>query len=106
MKLPKWANKLPKKVTICGYPYKIIYNMATDACFNTGEHIIKVGCNCPQALAREMLFHEISEIIHIEIGSRHCRCTDSYYLFAMDHVKFSDHNMLLVAALKDCGLLR
>ncbi len=105
MSLPKWVSKLPKRVTICGRPYKITYNMLNGASFRTSTRNIVVGCRYTKDETADSLFHEISEIIHCELGFR-SETSYSEVLFVMDHQKFQQHSMLLFAALKDCGLLK
>jgi len=108
MKLPAWQKKLPKKVTICGRVYKIGYNMLRGAAFNCGPGKIMVGCDCARDVALESLIHEISEIVHVEMGFRFYRRQgeNGDMMFVMNHVKFQQHNLLMVAALMDCGLLK
>lgn len=68
MSLPAWTKKLPKKVVICGRSYKIKYNMLNGAHFRTSTRSIVVGCCYSKEETADSLFHEISEIIHCELG--------------------------------------
>lgn len=104
MKLPAWSKKLPKKVTILGRVYKIVYNMEQGACGDCDKLEIIIGCCRPRVVALEYLVHEISEIIHVEAGYRFDCCRE--HRFVMDHAEFQNHTMILVAALIDCGLMK
>jgi len=111
MKLPAWTKYLPKKVTICGRTYKIAYNMLDGASFGCRRCKILVGCDTTRDVAVEALIHEISEVVHCELGFRtHAgnagNAENGDMVFVLDHQKFNQHNMLMVAALKDCGLLK
>ena len=64
-----------------------------------------VRCNCTRAEAIDRLIHEISEIVHVETGTRFGDGTNSKTRFILSHREFKQHNMLLVTALLDCGLL-
>ncbi len=103
MKLPAWTNNMPSRVTICGKAYTVLYGDSSS--FDCTTHIIHVGCKATQDVAREELIHEISEALHVELGSRF-QNRDSEYSFAMDHTAFRNHNKLMVAALRDCGLMK
>lgn len=103
-KLPAWANKLPKKVTILGRIYKIKYNMERGACADGDDMEIIIGCLRSKAVALEFLVHEIGELIHLEVGYRFGFGRESRFI--MDHAQFQNHTMILVAALIDCGLLK
>ena len=106
--LPKWVKKMPKKVTICGMNYKIVYNMLSGASFGLRLAKIVVGCDCTKDRASDALFHEISEIVHCEMGFRTAngRCENGDLRFSLDHQQFSVHSTLFRAALKDCGLIK
>ncbi len=104
-KLPKWVKKLPKKVVICGRVYKIIHCMTREgAAFWLRDCIIELGCTYTQRVVCENLIHEISEIVHCEMRFR-TENSDGY-MFVMNHAQFQQHSMLLVAALRDCGILK
>lgn len=102
--LPVWAKKLPKKVTICGRPYKINYNMRRGAGGETDDLEINVGCQRARQVILETLIHEISELTHWELSNRYV--TGDELRFVMTHLDFQNHNVALVAALLDCGLLK
>lgn len=108
-KLPAWTKKLPKSVTICGKRWKIKCNMRGGCMFNYLKSLITVGCNCGSDTAIEGLIHEISEAVHIEMRYRYARASggeNGDMLFCMNHNQFEIHNLCLVAALRDCGLLK
>lgn len=106
MSLPAWSKKMPRRVTICGKPYKVGYNMRGGACFNVQTYKITVGCIGTREEAHEMLIHEISECVHVELGHRYFNGESGHYAFVLDHAAFQRHNLLMVAVLRDCGLLR
>lgn len=107
-KLPAYSKKLPRRVTICGRVYTISYNMLAGASFGCQRCWIKVGVDVPRDIAFEALIHEISEIVHCELGFRtyNGRAESGDMRFNLSHQEFSQHNMLMVAALKDCGLIK
>jgi len=104
MKLPAWQKKLPRKVTLCGRTYEIIYNMQRGACGDFDTQKITIGCSCSKEVTLDYLVHEISEIIHTQLGYTFGYGREERYV--MVHAQFQNHNMLLVAALLDCGLLK
>ena len=108
MKPPTWTKKLPKKVTICGKRWKIKYNMRGGCMFDYCKSLITVGCMSGRDTALEGLIHEISEAVHVEMRYRFMKTSsgeNGSYRFCMDHEQFEIHNIGLVAALRDCGLL-
>ena len=106
-KLPAWTKKMPKKVTICGRTFKIVYNMRRGALFSFDDAKITIGCVEPRDEIVDSLIHEISEAAHVLLGYRfHNGGEGCEMIFHMDHAKFQNHNIMLVAALKDCGLLK
>jgi len=109
LSLPAWVKKLPKKVTICGKRWAIKYNMMGGCMFDYRKNLITVGSNSGSDTAVEGLIHEISEAVHIEMRYRYSRANcgeDGDMLFCMNHNQFEIHNLCLVAALRDCELLR
>lgn len=107
MKLLAWLKHLPRKVTICGVRYKIKYNMLSGAAFSCADAEIKVGCDCHRDVAINSLVHEISEAAYCELLMRFQSSRQNGDMrFIMTHNDFERHNNALVAALRDCGLLR
>ena len=106
--LPKWVKKMPKRVTICGFKYTITYNDLSGASFGCRLCKILVGVDCTRDRALDALIHEISEIVHCELGflTHNGRGENGDMRFSMDHQQFSSHSTLLVEALKDGGLLK
>lgn len=107
-KLPAWQKKMPKSVMICGKLTKIRYNLKRGCSLYWSEHVIIVGCSEGKDDAIDGLVHEISECVHIELRQRftkHGNCENGDFLFVMDHDRFEQHNSLLVAALRDCGII-
>lgn len=95
---------MPKKVVICGRTYKIKYNTNRGGCGDLDEQIIIIGCVRSREVILEVLIHEISEIVHFELGyAFHCGREQR---FIMDHPQFQNHGIHLTAALLDCGLLK
>ena len=108
-KIPAWVKQLPKKVTICGKRWAIKCNDRGGCAFNYDNSLITVGCRSGKDTAVEGLVHEISEVVHVEMRNRFMRtcCGDNGdFRFCMDHGEFDIHNIALVAALRNCGLLR
>ena len=105
-KLPAWTKKMPKKVTICGIVYQIRYIMERGASFQTRPPLIEVGVADGERYTTEPMIHEISEIIHTEMGTRLYRRVEGDYVFVCSHGQFQNHNLMLIAALRDCGLLK
>jgi hypothetical protein len=103
MKLPHWTKSLPRKVVITGVAYKITYNMRSGACFNCRTATIKVGCRCTRDTTLQSLVHEISEIAHVHLYNRF---HNGDMRFVMNHDRFDTHNSELVAALRNCGLMK
>lgn len=107
MNLPNYAKSLPRKVTVCGLRFTITYNMRGGACFNCNDCTIKVGCSGTKDVAMQSLFHEISEIVHVELLQRfHSSGENGDKRFIMTHDDFERHNNELVGALRNCGLLK
>lgn len=109
MKLPAWTKALPKKVTICGIRYRITYNMRSGGAYFSGRNcVIKVGCTCGRDTAIQALIHEISEVAHMILLTRFNSGSweNGDMRFIMTHDDFERHNNELVAALKQCKLLR
>ena len=105
-KFPKWVEKMPKKVVVCGTTYGITYTMGRGASFNVQPPAIEVGCGEVREIVMESIIHEISEITHVELGTRFYRRVDNDHIFVMTHGRFQNHNLMLVAALRECGLLK
>lgn len=108
-KLPTWTKKLPKNVTICGKRWRIKYNMLGGCMFEYRKSLITVGCYSGSDTAVEGLVHEISEVVHVELRYRYARTSggeNGDMLFCLNHNQFENHNLNMVAALRDCGLLR
>lgn len=103
-KLPAWVKKLPKKVVILGRTYKIVYNMERGASGDPDDQVITIGCIRSKQVVLEFLVHEISELIHLELGYRF-GCGGEIRI-VMDHAEFQNHTIALTAALIDCGLLK
>lgn len=81
--------------------------MLGGASFDCDDAKIIIGCIGPYAEAIDSLVHEISEIVHVMGGTRFYNGgRSSELIFVTDHAKFQNHNMMLVAALIDCGLLK
>jgi hypothetical protein len=95
---------MPKKVTICGKTYKIIYNMQQGACGGLEAQEIMIGCNRTKDVSFEYLIHEISELAHVYLGNRFSQGHEMR--FVMDHAQFQNHAAAFTAALIDCGLLK
>ena len=104
--LPKWVKKMPKSVTICGTTYGIEYTMGRGAEFKIHPPIIQVGCDDVREIVMEALIHEINEVTHVELGTRFYRRVEGDYIFVMSHGRFQNHNLMMVAALRECGLLK
>jgi len=105
-KFPAWVKKMPKRVVICGTIYKINYNMGRGAEFSTNPPAIQVGCGDIRDIVIEAIIHEVSELVHVELGTRFYRRVEGDYIFCLSHGRFQNHNLMLVAALRDCGLLK
>ena len=70
---------------------------------------ITVGCLSGRDSAIEGLIHEINEIVHVELRLRYTKASSGEngdIMFVMDHQQFEIHNINMVAALRDCGLLK
>lgn len=109
MALPTWTKRRPRKVTICGKTWSIKYNMRGGCCFEYRKSLITVGCNSGEDTAIEGLVHEISEAVHVEHRNRYMRTgsgENGDFIFHLSHDTFETHNMSLVAALRDCKLLK
>ena len=102
--LPAWTKKMPKKVVICGRTYKIKYNQNRGGCADLDEQEIIIGCVRSKEVILEVLLHEISEIVLVELGYNFGHGRE--IRFVMDHAQFQNHGIMLTAALLDCGLLK
>lgn len=84
--------RLPKTVTICGKPWKIVRNKKAFEGYgrgNMGVQEITVGSKYKSASRGfETYFHEVAEMVAIERGFRYDKGDSDGSIFIMTHKEF------------------
>ena len=94
----KW-RKL-KRIEFCGVAWKIKWHKNKGGAYvNSNKRTIGVGCerlNLDPDYVYHLLMHEISEAIHMYLGTRYDDYSvDGNYKFFMDHKEFECHIAIL-----------
>lgn len=90
---------LPTTINICGKIYTCIRDRSiTGAEFEFNSRTIIIG-DCADHAVLDYLVHEISEVIHIILGTRIEHAGNNGYVFLMNHNNFQTHNEILVETL-------
>lgn len=92
--------KIPSKINVGGtiFHIKKDKNIA-GASFTFETRTITYNHTFSENEIKTMLIHEISEIIHVTLGTRLYSPHNDSYVFIMDHKEFQAHNDILVNTL-------
>jgi len=95
----------PFTINICGKLYNCTRdNDITGAQFDFHDRTIIIG-DCADHALSDYLIHEISEIIHVILGTRLSDAGNNNYMFVMNHNSFQTHNEILIETLLSNGII-
>jgi hypothetical protein len=100
-------NYIPKSIDICGYKFDIIIDAKSrEGKLDFDKRTIGVGTDYEHtADILDILIHEISEAIHICLGTRFSDDANNSYIFVFTHRDFQNHNEILTNILYTNKLL-
>lgn len=83
-------NIIPKKITICGYPFKVkLRKDRAGGKFKTWEAVIEIGTAANNHVTANSLIHEILEASLVQSGLRYDGDGNSEHLFCFKHSEFT-----------------
>lgn len=89
----------PDEIKILNDIITVTYNEeVSGATLDINKGFMEIGTKLPNDIL-DNLIHEISEAIHILLGTRHFKNTNDSFLFVMNHSEFQLHNSLLTSTL-------